>query len=113
MDFTKHQDRIKFEVAGINFGSIVHYKVFKDLDVPNGETPSYTVIIKRRLGFDGALEEIDFYESTGLDITITRTGEKTQYIGNRIISITEELESDNHVYQTIVTRGTKRKYVNV
>ena len=107
MDFSKHNDRLTVEFAGIKHGSIVYFKVFKDYDVETG-SPTYTVTVKRRLELDSSLENIDFFGSTGLDISITNLGLKASYVGSKIVSITEELEDDKLVYQTIVTRGTKR-----
>ena len=107
MDFSKHNDRITVEFSGIKYGSIVYFKVFKDYAVEQGE-PIYTITIKRRMEVDTSLDTIDFFKSSGMDIYITNLGVKANYVGHKIVSITEELEDDKLVYQTIVTRGTKR-----
>lgn len=112
MDFSKHSDRIMVEFGGIKYGSVVYFKVFKDYEVEEGE-PTYTVTVKRRVRVDDSLERIDFFQSTGMDIAITNLGEKASYVGSKILSITEELEEDKLVYQTIVTRGTKRNLERV
>lgn len=106
MDFSKHSDKFTIDISGNSFGSVTYYKVYKDMN-PDTATMRFTVTIKRRMPPTEGREVIDFFDIGNVTVNIRRRGITTKYASCHIDKVSEELEDDKQIYQTIVCSTTE------